>query len=103
MSEGSQDRVDDVLGTTNTAWWLIMGTDASMAEVQAFYESELTDRSWTPSGGVPSTSEIDAIAWIRDRYTFRLGFKETDEWYERLEGSDEFATLFEIALIEREP
>lgn len=41
LADGSRDRVDEVLGTTNAAWWTIFGIDASLEEVRGFYDAEL--------------------------------------------------------------
>ena len=81
---------------------MILGTDAPIQEVHRYYESELTERGWLFGSRVGSTDEA-TYAWDQGHLRFRLGFKDTEEWHQRLAASERFPTIYQIALIEREP
>lgn len=101
LDDGWIDRSEDVLGTTSATWWMILGADASISDVLTFYDGELTARGWDAARPtVPSTNEVEAYKWTRGELRFRLGFLETEEWHQRIEGSDRWPTLYDMRIIE---
>ena len=98
LSDGGYDASMTIDGTQPAAFWLIAGSNARVDEVLAWYEGELDDRGWRPQATSFSTTEIDAFDWVKDEVHFRLGILDTREWYLRIDGSDAFATLFEVRL-----
>ena len=102
LADGGSERAQGIEGVTQATTWVILGTDSSVEDVLAFYETELAEDGWVQYPMARTTSEIEAHAWRRDeaRSRIRLSFKETEEWYLRIEGSDRFATLYELRLIE---
>lgn len=101
LGDGGRDGGWTIIGTTNPSWRVILGTDASVEEVLAFYETELADRNWERGSQSRTTSEIVAHSWSRDGTRVRIGFKDTEDRH--TEVSDRFATLYEVLLIESEP
>ncbi len=82
------------------------GTDASKADVEAFYEAELARRGWTIARsyaaitvGIPGSTESSARAWERGDRVLRLSFRRRDE-QGRLDAATlaRFATVYESVL-----
>ena len=105
LADGGTEGAQGIEGVTQAATWVILGTDSSVEDVLAFYETELAAGGWDQYPMARTTSEIEAHAWRReeDRARLRLSFKDTEEWHLRIEGSDRFATLYEVRVIESTP
>ena len=82
------------------------GTDASEADVEAFYEADLARRGWiSPSSdagitvGIQSSGETSARAWEKGDRVFRLSFRRRDE-FGRLDAATlaRYPTVYEIRL-----
>jgi hypothetical protein len=101
LAQGHLDRVEDALGTTNAAWWMILGTNGSIEQVEEFYRHELATLGWGDGrADRRTTSELSAVDWRQGGFRLRLAFMESEEWHQRIEGSDRFTTLYEIRLIQ---
>ena len=101
LSDGGYDAEMTIDGPQPAALWKIFGSDASIDDILAHYQAELADRGWESMPSSRSTSEIEAWRWSRGDLGFRLGQKDPDTWHERLPGSDRFATIYEVRLVER--
>ena len=100
LADGGNDRTQGISGFTQAGRWVILGTDETLEEVHAFYQTELAERGWEEGPRSRSTSEIAGYTWDHGGTQLRLSFKDTEQWYQRLEGSDQFATLYEVRLVE---
>ena len=83
-----------------------LGTDASEADVEAFYEAELARRGWTIARsdaaitvGIPGSTESSARAWEKGETFFRLSFRRRDD-QGRLDSATlaRYPTIYEIRL-----
>jgi hypothetical protein len=85
--------------------WKWLATDASASEVIAFYQHELAAREWDTGAGssaVPSNLESQVCAWHNTDLRFRLGFWKMDKWRAARPEAASYATVYEIALVDRE-
>ena len=101
LADGGYDAEFTVEGRRPAATWAIYGTSADVAEVTAYFEKELADRGWEPAPGIPSTSQLDALLWRRDDLAFQLAILDVEEWHQRIDGSDEYPTMYEVRVSER--
>ena len=85
------------------------GTDASEADVEAFYEAELARRGWiapeSPQGivyRIPGSTESRVRAWEKGDAFFRLSFRARDK-QGRLDAATlaRYPTVFEARLKSR--
>jgi hypothetical protein len=96
-------------GTNTASVGLLIASQDSPAEVDAFYETELGSRGWhTPTDleaiglRIRTTTELSARSWRKGDLVFRLGILDmTDPFAEGpSEGS---ATVYRISLVDRPP
>lgn len=98
LSDGGYDAQFTVEGEQPAGFWRIIGSDATIEDIRDFYEGELADAGWVRQPSSRSTTELEAHRWHQGDLAFRLGFLNTEEWHQRLDGSDQFPTLYEIHL-----
>lgn len=103
LADGGREADQSIAARVPASTWRIYGTDASAADVIAFYASELADRGWSEGGGVSGirgTHELDVAAWHKEGVIFRLGFWKLDEWRLSQNEGLEYDTIFEGSLIQ---
>lgn len=84
--------------------WKQLGSDASLLDIQAYYEHELAGRGWVPGGGssgILGTSERGICVWHNDKVVIRLSFWKPQKWRARYPADPSYRTVYELALIER--
>lgn len=89
---------------SNAERWTELGTDASLAEVQAFYEQAMTDPAWLVGGGssrIPGTNERQVCAWHNDRVILRVGFWRVSRWQREHPTRPTYATIYSVDVIDR--
>jgi hypothetical protein len=116
VSPGAEvlDRLEGEAGQTaggsNTASvGLLIASQDSPAEVEAFYERELDARAWQPPTDleaiglrIRTTTELSARSWRKGGLVFRLGILDmTDPFAEG--PSEGHATVYRISLVDRPP
>lgn len=79
---------------------IYVGTNASEAEVRAFYRDLFARHpGWVPDGslvGIMWTDEIDACTWHNPKLTFRLGLQDMGGWRELRAPDRGWPTVFSI-------
>jgi hypothetical protein len=96
-------------GTNAASVGLLIGSQDSPAEVEAFYETELDARGWQlPTDlqaiglRIRTTAELSARSWRKSDLVFRLGMLDmTDPFAEG--PSEGYATVYRISLVDRPP
>jgi hypothetical protein len=96
-------------GTNTASVGLLIASQDSPAEVDAFYETELGSRGWhTPTDleaiglRIRTTTELSARSWRKGDLVFRLGILDmTDPFAEG--PSEGYATVYRISLVDRPP
>lgn len=80
------------------------GTNATIEDVFAFYDRELTTRGWRLSTAdtAVGTSDLRAYAWRKGSVIFRLAFLRKGDPRNPSTG-DSFTTPFDFALIADDP
>jgi hypothetical protein len=96
-------------GTNTASVGLLIASQDSPADVEAFYETELDSRGWQPPTDleaiglrIRTTTELSARSWRKDDLVFRLGILDmTDPFAEGL--SEGYSTVYRISLVDRPP
>jgi hypothetical protein len=96
-------------GTNTASVGLLIASQDSPAEVEAFYETELGARGWQPPTDleaiglrIRTTTEVSARSWRKGDLVFRLGILVmTDPFAEG--PSEGYATVYRISLVDRPP
>lgn len=96
LARGGYNARLTVEGPFPPATWRIYGTSAPATAVIAHFEEEALNRGWEGGPGIPSTSELEAFDWRRDELFWRLGVLDTDEWHQRIDGSADYPTMYEV-------
>jgi hypothetical protein len=94
-------------GTNTASVGLLIASQDSPAEVDAFYEAELGSRGWQPPTDleaiglrIRTTTELSARSWRKGDLVFRLGILDmTDPFAEG--PSEGYATVYRISLVDR--
>lgn len=108
---GDDQQTGSITGPQSAFFGYQLGTEASDAEVEAFYEAELGDRGWSTARpddaitiGIRSSTDSRARAWEKGDAFFRLSFRRRD----KLGGLDDqnlagYPTIYEFRLRTRIP
>jgi hypothetical protein len=96
-------------GTNTASVGLLIASQDSPDEVEAFYEAELESRGWQRPTDleaiglrIRTTTELSARSWRKGDLVFRLGILDmTDPFAEG--PSDRYATVYRISLVDRPP
>ena len=100
LTQGTVDRIDDLLGRQNAEWWLLVGTERAVSEVRDWFDTELSARGWNQVSEARSSLETEAYEWRRPGLRFRLGFAQPGIWDDRVEGAGKFPTIYDMRIIE---
>ena len=101
ISRGGNDERWMWGGTLTAVTWQYVGVNASPAEIEAWYEAELTSRGWVDGGGssaIPTTNELWVRAWERNGITFRLGVRDPHGARARPEQFERYETVYDVRL-----
>lgn len=105
------EQTGSITGSQSAQFGNQLGTDATEAEVEAYYEAELDARGWIPAEsleaigfGIQSSGETGSRAWERGDTYFRLSFRRRDD-FGGLQPSvlAEFPTVYEARLKAKRP
>lgn len=85
----------------------LVGSQDAVAEIESFYEMELSSRGWQPPTdsqaaalGIRTSSELSARTWRKGDLVFRLGIVNISDPY--AEGPSEgYANVYRISLVDR--
>ena len=84
--------------------WTQLGSYASVAEIQAFYERQMAQAPWVSGGGssgVPGTNERQVCAWHNGTVILRLGFWRLSRWQRQYPNDQIFPTVYDVRVIDR--
>lgn len=100
LSSFGVDQVTGLITGPRTAYFgYYYGSDASDADIEAFYEAELTRRSWRAKVAILGGSDLRAREWENGDRVFRLSFRRRDEFGGLDAGTlARYPTVYEIAL-----
>jgi hypothetical protein len=92
-------------GEFGAQWGYQLGADAEVAEIEAWYETELTRRGWKPvvaSSSIPTSSDESVATWQKGAVIFRFSIPTKKPQFSpiRPEDRDKYIAIYEFVVIE---